>query len=516
MSARARQLNHRLKNRRSAILSRRDVEAIGGPDEDVRSPRLENGEQRPSVSPTSGFTAVNSRPSVSNGPSTGGRYDLASPNGVSSRGASAATRAELLSKFHTNSEREALSFTNLDLARSSSASYSGTRDTANARTSVSAKGRTKGPGSEGLEYAYNAGSPGTVAIPNTPTSLLPYTKPPPADRYDDSGPYKGDMMLRMEQLNRGDRVQPPCDRCRRLHMDCLKNLTACMGCTKKHAKCSWKDVDPQELKDHPFVPRVVLEGAGNTSGGGGDKSGSEGETGSKNGKNSGSSNGSGKKDWGHASQRAGEVRDEELLGESSDEDDDDDDDDDGNENENAGHHHHSRNNTMAAAAAAVGVDGTIEDGASAAATPTHDKDDMANGTTGASSPLSAAPKDSSPPPPLPLSLPLPAGLHTTTTTTTNTNTTNIKLGNSALEAEAKAVIANNGGGGGGGGGELSAAQRAAERIARVLQEDQQNGMDLPRLSIEADGDAEAMAMAEEVRKRAGMRWDANSGRMMLD
>lgn len=31
-------------------------------------------------------------------------------------------------------------------------------------------------------------------------------------------------------------------------MDCLKNLTACMGCTKKHAKCSWKDVRVDELQ----------------------------------------------------------------------------------------------------------------------------------------------------------------------------------------------------------------------------------------------------------------------------
>ena len=56
-----------------------------------------------------------------------------------------------------------------------------------------------------------------------------------------------EMIARMENLQRGERVIPPCDRCRRLHMDCLKNLTACMGCTKKHAKCSWKDVKEEEL-----------------------------------------------------------------------------------------------------------------------------------------------------------------------------------------------------------------------------------------------------------------------------
>ena len=138
-----------------------------------------------------------------------------------------------------------------------------------------------------------------VPIPNTPSSLMPYVKPTAAERFDDSGPYKADMMLRMEQLNRGDRVQPPCDRCRRLQMDCLKNLTACMGCTRKHAKCSWKDVEEQELKDHPFIPRVVLE-AGEK--GSGDEDGK----------------GKGKKDWSNDGVQG--VRDEELLGEESEDD----------------------------------------------------------------------------------------------------------------------------------------------------------------------------------------------------
>ena len=135
---------------------------------------------------------------------------------------------------------------------------------------------------------------------------------PSADRFDDSGPYKADMMARMEQLNRGDRVQPPCDRCRRLHMDCLKNLTACMGCTKKHAKCSWKDVEEQELKDHPFVVRVKtaeeIAAAEESDGeGGGSASGSASRSGE-----------SGKKE---RTREMMEVRDEELLGEDSGDDD---------------------------------------------------------------------------------------------------------------------------------------------------------------------------------------------------
>ena len=203
-------------------------------------------------------------------------------------GASAATRAELLTKFHTSSDRSSSDY---ETARRSSLAFS--------RSSLNPKPKTSyKPYADSMEYAgalLSAASP--VPIPNTPASLLPYVKPAPTDRFEDSGPYKADMMARMEQLNRGDRVQPPCDRCRRLHMDCLKNLTACMGCTKKHAKCSWKDVEEQELKDHPFVLRVrskdegVSEGEGSRSGG----------------------DGSRKRQY---SQERG-VRDEELLGEDT-------------------------------------------------------------------------------------------------------------------------------------------------------------------------------------------------------
>ncbi|KAK5154978.1 hypothetical protein LTR04_005893 [Oleoguttula sp. CCFEE 6159] len=52
----------------------------------------------------------------------------------------------------------------------------------------------------------------------------------------------------MEKLPRGARLIPPCDRCRRLQMDCLKNLTACAGCTKKHARCAWRDVCDAEVE----------------------------------------------------------------------------------------------------------------------------------------------------------------------------------------------------------------------------------------------------------------------------
>lgn len=94
---------------------------------------------------------------------------------------------------------------------------------------------------------------GSVAIPGTPASLIPVVKPHTWNR-DDGGPYKAEMISRMETMKRGERVIPPCDRCRRLHMDCIKNLTACLGCTKKHAKCSWKDVSLDELESTAAAP----------------------------------------------------------------------------------------------------------------------------------------------------------------------------------------------------------------------------------------------------------------------
>lgn len=312
VSARARQLNHRLKNRKNAILARREAEAVAV--EVARSPsirgldlgqpkyhtnsQINGANPRASTSPKSGFIAVNSRYQLPNDRSTQHNGSLQehlrtatqplTNGGSPMHGASAATRAELLTKFHTSSDR---SSSETETARRASLAYS--------RSSLSSKPKNSfKPYADSMEYAgalLSAASP--VPIPNTPASLLPYVKPSPIDRCEDSGPYKADMMARMEQLNRGDRVQPPCDRCRRLHMDCLKNLTACMGCTKKHAKCSWKDVEEQELKDHPFVLRVRNKDDGN----------SEGE-GSRSG-----GDGSRKRQY---SQEAG-VRDEELLGEDT-------------------------------------------------------------------------------------------------------------------------------------------------------------------------------------------------------
>lgn len=264
---------HKMKNRRTAILSRREQEAEsrkaavrteGSPLSPADTNGVTNKPARsiePSQSPPMGFTAVNLRhadvPEVEQRPQVVGSNEIVrnhaaetfpTPNtsnvtiinGKSIKDASPTVRAELMKKFLTPSEREA-GLTEDTVRRSS---FGATRTTA-VQNSPAEK-----PRSDSLELVGTGGSgknPPTVAIPNTPASLMPHLKPSTIER-DDGGPFKSEMVRRMDNMWKGDRVIPPCDRCRRLHMDCLKNLTACMGCTKKHAKCSWKEVKASELQ----------------------------------------------------------------------------------------------------------------------------------------------------------------------------------------------------------------------------------------------------------------------------
>lgn len=262
-----------MKNRRTAILSRREheVESRKAPlrtEGSPLSPADTNGVTNKPVrsietsqSPPMGFTAVNLRhadagevelrPQATGGSEAVGNRtaELFSPpntqnvtiiNGKSIKDASPTVRAELMKKFLTPSEREA-GLTEDTVRRSSFGA---------ARTTTMQNSPTEKPRSDSIELTGTGGSgknPPTVAIPNTPASLMPHLKPSTIER-DDGGPFKSEMVRRMDNMWKGDRVIPPCDRCRRLHMDCLKNLTACMGCTKKHAKCSWKEVKASELQ----------------------------------------------------------------------------------------------------------------------------------------------------------------------------------------------------------------------------------------------------------------------------
>ncbi|OCT50070.1 C6 finger domain protein [Cladophialophora carrionii] len=269
VSGRARQMIHKMKGRRTAILTRREQEREPRrqptrTEASPASPPEINGVNnsssgRPvrsievSQSPPVGFTAVNLRqpaaedldrrpPLTNDAPRSIGDDAFGTPsnitiiNGRSVKDTSPSERAELMKNFLTPSEREA-GLTEETIRRTSLGS--GTARTQAMHANAADKPRSR-------SHELPGGSSSTVAIPNTPASLMPQTKPAQSDR-DDGGPFKAEMVRRMDNMWKGDRVIPPCDRCRRLHMDCLKNLTACMGCTKKHAKCSWKDVQAGEL-----------------------------------------------------------------------------------------------------------------------------------------------------------------------------------------------------------------------------------------------------------------------------
>jgi hypothetical protein len=272
VAARTRQLNHRLKGRKQAILDRR---ATASPAPPVRplSPSnvaLMNGgpshapqahahaHAQPSQKSPGGFVAVNARPHESNGHSHGHGHGNSHGNGASS-----STRHDLLAKFHTVNDRRSSS-QNVNGVQDARRPSVGPHPPSHPSTPASNASRPPPPPAEAqpppppsnharppqmneAELQSMMNSP--VPIPNTPTSLLPAASQrtsQPAEK-DDGGPFKAEMVHRMESLGKGERILPPCDRCRRLHMDCLKNLTACMGCTKKHAKCSWKEVREGEL-----------------------------------------------------------------------------------------------------------------------------------------------------------------------------------------------------------------------------------------------------------------------------
>ncbi|KAJ5738710.1 hypothetical protein N7493_001865 [Penicillium malachiteum] len=258
VSARARQLSYRLKNRRTAIVSRRENDATlksrstREPWRDISRQAVppHNGHSS-QVSPLGGgggggFVAVNAanaaRPDAEVAEdhpqfafSHSNTDNITIINGTSIKGASPTTRAELMKKFFTTADRQARGY----------------EDPTPAATTNPPLPHPRPQSLEVPEYTPTANSYNTastpVAIPNTPSSLLPPPKSNTQEK-DDGGPFKLEMVARMDELQRGERVVPPCDRCRRLHMDCVKNLTACMGCTKKHAKCSWRDVKEDELR----------------------------------------------------------------------------------------------------------------------------------------------------------------------------------------------------------------------------------------------------------------------------
>ncbi|EMC92410.1 hypothetical protein BAUCODRAFT_41198, partial [Baudoinia panamericana UAMH 10762] len=184
VAARTRQLSHKLKGRKVAILERR---AEGGSGTPAKVSAQQTTTAPPSAS-ASGFTAVNT---------ANGRLSLEVEANTPSLAASTTPRPPQTT-------------------------------THGHRPSMSISGHT-----------YNVGPP---------PSKHNFSRPlPPA--LESSQPFRPLCQAHMDSLPRGHRVLPPCDRCRRLRMDCVKNLTSCAGCTKKHARCHWRDVSRDELSE---------------------------------------------------------------------------------------------------------------------------------------------------------------------------------------------------------------------------------------------------------------------------
>lgn len=88
--------------------------------------------------------------------------------------------------------------------------------------------------------------------PIAPSGRLPAPAPPA--RRDAAADYADEVnrplvMSMVETLGKGDEIAPPCDRCRRLKLECVKHLTACQGCTRKHARCTWKHASEGEMAE---------------------------------------------------------------------------------------------------------------------------------------------------------------------------------------------------------------------------------------------------------------------------
>lgn len=163
-------------------------------------------------------------------------------------GASSSTRHELMSKFQTLSERKASVPMNgmVDNGRASVGPHS------HSHSSTPVPSASKPPpkpielGQPSMlprpqhmpdsELHHVLHSP--VPIPNTPSNLLPATsqRTQQSHEKDDGGPFKVAMVQRMESLLKGERIMPPCDRCRRLHMDCLKKSDGVHGMHEKACK----------------------------------------------------------------------------------------------------------------------------------------------------------------------------------------------------------------------------------------------------------------------------------------
>ncbi|CAK3803970.1 hypothetical protein DOTSEDRAFT_69494 [Lecanosticta acicola] len=261
VAARTRQLSHRLKGRRAAILERR---AEGGSGTPAKASALQTTTAPPSSSGSSGFVAVNNA-------------GTARPAGESvepSLGSSAAIRNELLRHFESlphNQGQERTNSRTHSVGISSDTAPPGSRPvefSAAPHEGFGSNASSLSPGPfnafAGETFPYgDSSTPARAANtihahrPSSSTGAILYSSAPPPLKHnfsrplpaalESSQPFRPLCQAHMDSLPRGQRVLPPCDRCRRLRMDCVKNLTSCAGCTRKHARCHWRDVSRDEL-----------------------------------------------------------------------------------------------------------------------------------------------------------------------------------------------------------------------------------------------------------------------------
>ncbi|KAK3618091.1 hypothetical protein LTR56_024860 [Elasticomyces elasticus] len=258
VAARTRQLSHRLKGRRAAILERR---ADGGSGTPAKISAQQTTTAPPSSS--SGFAGTKG---------VGDRVGDIDTNS----GSFAAVRSDLLKHFESLPQNHANPGPH---SRHHSTTYPEhttqpiAKQVENAHTHYEAASTNSSlspvPPNLPIDPVSYYGGDGTPAASRAPTtsnhrpsvssaghmygtgptpSKHNFSRPlPPA--LESSQPFRPLCQAHMDGLPRGHRVMPPCDRCRRLRMDCVKNLTSCSGCTKKHARCHWRDVSREELGD---------------------------------------------------------------------------------------------------------------------------------------------------------------------------------------------------------------------------------------------------------------------------
>jgi hypothetical protein len=194
VASKARQLNYHLKGRKKAVMSRKAADQPGGV----------SNEESHTFSPQP-FSAINSK----------------SPAHMN--GEAAKLQQDLLEQFLSSSRRPSIA--------------------AQSRPKASRLSTSEAPA---FHHTFNNA--------HQDADVRRMSHPPTSSDDGAEGQYRVLMAAKIEKLARGDPIYPPCDRCRRLKFECTKHLTACSACTKKHAKCSWKDVKDGELEGMaPFV-----------------------------------------------------------------------------------------------------------------------------------------------------------------------------------------------------------------------------------------------------------------------